>query len=294
MAKIKFITDSAADIPKSYASAKNVDVLPFHIYFRDNKIDQNQYLDGIDIDLDTLYETVKKGGGSPNSSQVTAFEIDNHLRTLVAKNEYDTYIFTTISSTGSPVYNNIISVIDGIKKDGIEFDIRVIDSQHYTVCYYFAIKGGIEAYEAGANADEIHDIIKRRAQSTNIYLVAESLEYLKRGGRIKGASAALGTLLDIKPILNVHEGLVNPYDKIRGMKKALNRIIEIVKKETESGGYMYSIVYSTETESLAAFVEMVKEEFPDSPIFYQRVGTTIGVHIGPGLIGLMFQKDLKY
>ena len=293
MAKIKFITDSASDMPRSYALEKNIDILPFHIYFRDNKIDQNEYLDGVDIDIDTVFDIVKRGGGTPNSSQVTAFEINEHLRNLVAKNEYDTYIFTTISSTGSPNYNNIIRAIDEIKSEGIEFDIRVIDSMFYTVCYYYAIKGGVEAYENGADADKVCDVIKRRVDSTGIYLVAESLEYLKRGGRIKGASAVVGTLLDIKPILTVNDGLVAPCDKIRGMKKALIKIIELAKKDTIDGGYMYAVVYSSKTESLSIFMDMLKEEFPEREIELRQVGTTIGIHIGPGLVGLMYQKDVK-
>ena len=293
MAKIKFITDSASDTPREYAKAKNIDVLPFHIYFRDNKIDQNEYLDGIDMDVEKLFDIVERGGGSPNSSQVTAFDMEEHMRALVAKNEYDTYIFTTISSAGSPTYSNIHAVKKSMEADGIKFDLRIIDSKIYTVCFYFTIKAGIEAYEAGKNADEICEIMKKRIDNTEIYLVAESLEYLKRGGRIKGASALVGTLLDIKPILTVHEGLVAPYDKIRGMKKALNKIIDIVKEKTKDGGYIYSIVYSTKTESLEMFKNMVNEALPGESVDVLRVGSTIGVHIGPGLCGLMFQKDIK-
>ena len=293
MARIKFITDSASDMPKSYALEKNIDVLPFHIYFRDNKIDKNEYLDGIDINLDMVFDIVKKGGGTPNSAQVTAFEIEEYLRKLIAKNEYDTYIFTVISSVGSPVYNNTIAAIKSIKDDGIEFDIRVIDSMFFTIGYYYAIKGGVTAYENGADADKVCEVIKARTDTTDIYLIAETLDYLRRGGRIKGASAALGTLLDIKPILTVREGLVAPYDKIRGMKKAMAKIIEIVKEKTVGGGYAYAVVYSTKTDSVETFRGMMKEAFPDINIEFLQVGSTIGVHIGPGLVGLMFQKDVN-
>jgi DegV family protein with EDD domain len=287
---IKFITDSASDIPKKYAEEKNIGVLPFHIYFRDNKIDTNDYLDGVNITTDKMFEIVEKGGGAPNSSQVTAYEIEEYLRKLFLANEYDTYIFTTLSSVASPIYRNVISAKEALEKEGLKFDLRVIDSMFYTVGYYCAVKAGIEAYENGAGADAVCEIIDKRCKETDIYLICDTLEYLKRGGRITGVSAAVGNILDIKPVLTVRGGLVAPFDKVRGMKKAMAKIIEIVKERTTEGEYDFMIVYSTQTDAAAAFAEAVKKEFNLDSVSVNQVGVTIGLHIGPGLVGLMFQK----
>lgn len=289
---IKFLTDSASDIPKKYAAEKNIGVLPFHIYFRDNKIDTNDYLDGVNITTDKLFEIVEKGGGAPNSSQVTAYEAEEYLRKLILENEYDTYIFTTLSSAGSPIYRNVMSAKDVLEKEGLKFDLRVIDSMFYTVGYYNAIKAGVEAYENGANADDVCEIIDKRCKSTDIYLICDTLEYLKRGGRITGVSAAVGNILDIKPVLTVRDGLVTPYDKVRGMKKAMAKIIELVKERTAQGEYDFLIVYSTKTEAVATFTEIVKNEFNLDSVSLNQVGVTIGLHIGPGLVGLLFQKKV--
>ena len=126
-----------------------------------------------------------------------------------------------------------------------------------------------------------------------IFMVNDTLEYLKRGGRITGASALLGTILDIKPILTVKDGLVAPAEKIRGIKKAMTRIMELVKDATREGGYRYMIVYSTKAAYYDEFVQMVHQNFPGEEIHIDQVGSTIGVHIGPGLVGLMFQKITK-
>jgi DegV family protein with EDD domain len=294
MSRIKFITDSASDMPRDFAKEHNIDILPFHIYFRDSGIESEEYLDGVNITNDELFEKMQTGKGNPNTSQVTSFEIEEYLRSIVAKNEYDTYIFTCISSKGSPTYNNVLIAKKAMNDDGIDFDLRVIDSEFYTISYYYAIKAGIRAYNDGKTADEIVEIISQKCKNTDIYLSCETLEYLKRGGRITGASVLVGTLLDIKPILTVRDGLVAPFDKVRGMKKVMQKIVEIVKEKTKDGKYDFYIVYSTKTESLSAFIEIVKEEFNLDDINIHQVGATIGVHIGPGLIGLMFQKKVPF
>ena len=289
MARIKFITDSASDMPRDFAEKHNIDILPFHIYFRDSDTVSEEYLDGVNISNNTIFERME-AGAKPNTSQVTSFEIEEHLRALVAKNEYDTYIFTCISSKGSPTCNNVHIAKKAMEDDGISFDLRVIDSKYFTISYYFAIEAGIEAYEQGKSADEIVKIIEEKCYSTDIYLTCETLEYLKRGGRITGMSALMGTLLDIKPILTVRDGLVAPFEKVRGMKKVMQRIVETVKEKTNGGEYDFAVVYSTKTENLDSFIQLVKEELGLGEIGLYQVGATIGTHIGPGLIGLLFQK----
>lgn len=290
MAKIKFITDSAGDFPKSYVEEKNIDVLPFHVYLKPTGGEMQEYFDGVDITADEVFAFMEANKGSVSTSQVTAFTIEEYFRTLAEKNEYDTYILTCISSAGSPTYNNVKIALKRLEEDGIHLDMRLIDSKFYTICYYYAVQEGIRAYERGASADEIVKIIENCCYSNNIFMVNGTLEYLKRGGRITGASALLGTILDIKPILTVKDGLVAPHEKVRGIKKAMTRIMELVQEATKEGGYRYMIVYSTKAPYYEEFVRMVHDTFPGEEIHIDQVGSTIGVHIGPGLVGLMFQK----
>ena len=285
MERIKFITDSAGDLPKEYVKEKNIDVLPFHVYLKPHEGEVQEYFDGVDITSDEVFSFMEENKG-------TAFTIEEYFRELAAKNEYDTYIFTCISSTGSPTYNNVKIALKNLEEDGIKLDVRLVDSKFYTICYYYAMKEGIEAYEKGASADEIVKIISDCCASNNIFMVNGTLEYLKRGGRITGASALLGTILDIKPILTVKDGLVAPHEKVRGIKKAMSRIMELVKDATKEGGYRYMIVYSTKASYYDEFVQMVHDNFPGEEIHIDQVGSTIGVHIGPGLVGLMFQKKM--
>ena len=291
--KIKFITDSAADIPKEYAKEKNIDVLPFHVYLKPHDGEVQEYFDGVDITSDEVFAFMEENKGNVSTSQVTAYTIEEYFRELAAKNEYDTYIFTCISSAGSPTYNNVKIALRNMEEDGIELDVRLIDSKFYTICYYYAMRDGIAAYENGASADEVVKIIEDCCASNNIFLMNGTLEYLKRGGRITGASALLGTILDIKPILTVKDGLMAAAEKVRGIKKAMNRIMELVKDATKDGGYRYMIVYSNKAEYYDEFVSMVHENFKGAEITENQVGCTIGVHIGPGLVGLMFQKITK-
>ena len=293
MAKIKFITDSAGDFPKSYVKEKNIDVLPFHVYLKPTVGETQEYLDGVDITSDEVFAFMEENKGNVSTSQVTVFTLEEYFRNLAAKNEYDTYIFTCISSAGSPTYNNAKTALKTLEEEGIHLDVRSIDSLFYTICYYYAMQEGIRAYENGASADEIVKIITDCCYSNNIFMVNGTLEYLKRGGRITGASALLGSILDIKPILSVKDGLVVPYEKVRGIKKAMFRIMELVQEATKEGGYRYMIVYSTKASYYDEFVQMVHNTFSGEEIHIDQVGSTIGVHIGPGLVGLMFQKKMQ-
>ena len=292
MERIKFITDSAGDLPKEYVKEKNIDVLPFHVYLKPHEGEVQEYFDGVDITSDEVFSFMEENKGTVSTSQVTAFTIEEYFRELAVKNEYDTYIFTCISSAGSPTYNNVKIALKNLEEEGIKLDVRLVDSKFYTICYYYAMKEGIEAYEKGASADEIVKIISDCCASNNIFMVNGTLEYLKRGGRITGASALLGTILDIKPILTVKDGLVAPHEKVRGIKKAMSRIMELVKDATKEGGYRFMIVYSTKASYYDEFVQMVHDNFPGEEIHIDQVGSTIGVHIGPGLVGLMFQKKM--
>lgn len=293
MAKIKFITDSAGDFPKSFVEEKKIDVLPFHVYLKPTDGEVQEYYDGVDITADEVFSFMEENKGNVSTSQVTAFAIEEYFRDQAAKNEYDTYIFTCISSAGSPTYTNAKIALKNLEDEGIHLDVRLVDSKFYTICYYYAVKEGIEAYERGASADEIVKIIDDCCKSNNIFMVNGTLEYLKRGGRITGASALLGTILDIKPILTVKDGLVAPAEKVRGIKKAMTRIMELVKDATKEGDYRYMIVYSTKATYYDEFVQMVHDNFAGEEIHIDQVGSTIGVHIGPGLVGLMFQKKYK-
>ncbi|MBR5239974.1 MAG: DegV family protein [Clostridia bacterium] len=288
--KIKFITDSAGDLPKEFIKEKNIDILAFHVYLKHHDGKTEEYSDSIDIQSDEVFDFMLANKGAVSTSQVTVFEMEEYFRSLAEKNEYDTYLFPCISSVGSPTYNNVHMALKNLKEEGIELDVRMVDSMTYSVCYYYALKEGIKAYENGADVDEIVRIMDECCKSTNVFLVNDTLEYLKRGGRITGMSAALGTMLDIKPILTVQEGLVGAHEKVRGIKKAMHRIIDLVKDATCDGDYRYMILYSTKADYYNDFVELTKESFPGAEINEHQVGCTIGIHIGPGLVGLMFQK----
>lgn len=291
--KIKFITDSAGDFPKSFVQEKNIDVLPLHVYLKPYDGEMQEYLDGVNLDPDELFAFMEENKGTVSTSQITAYDIEQYFRSLAEKNEYDTYIMTCISGVASPTYTNAKVALSNLKEEGVHLDVRLIDTKFYTICYYYAMKDGIEAYERGASADEIVKIIEDCCYSNNIFLANGTLEYLKRGGRITGFSALMGNILNIKPILTVKDGLIAPQEKVRGIKKAMSRIMELVKEATKEGGYRYMIVYSNKAEYYDDFVRLVHETFSGEEITENQVGGTIGVHIGPGLVGLMFQKKTK-
>ena len=167
--KIKFITDSAGDLPKAFIQEKNIDILAFHVYLKHQDGTMEEYLDSIDVTPDQVFDFMQNNQGQASTSQVTVFEMEEYFRGLAEKNEYDTYIFPCISSVGSPTYNNVQMALKNLKAEGIELDVRMVDSMYYSVCYYYALKEGVKAYENGADIDEIIRVIDECCKSTGIF-----------------------------------------------------------------------------------------------------------------------------
>ncbi len=285
MEKIKIITDSASDVPAEAIKKYNIEVLPFTIVFPDG----SEYLEQVDITYDEFYDKLSKSEGLPTTSQVTAYQFEESLKQFV--DEYDSIIIITISSVSSNTYQNAISVVKQFQQSGVRARLEVVDSMTYTGAYGVVVTRMAQMASEGKTTDEILEKGRFMLAHNRIYAVIDDLKYLKKSGRIKPLTFTLGSLLDIKPIVTVEDGLVAQFDKVRGVKKAAGRIIELAKKETPDGDGMIILVgYSTDNGTYDAFYQRMRQEFPKAEFEEGRIGSTIGVHCGTGVVVICLIK----
>lgn len=279
--KIAIIIDSCTDVPREYIEKYNMYVLPIIINYKDKS-----YLDGIDITSEQVYENLEKE--IPKTS-LPPVEIIKKTFEDIIKAGYEKVIAVTISS-GLSGTNGIIRMIS---KEYQELETFIIDTKNIGLgAGLSAITAG-ELIEKGYSFEEIKEKILIAIKNTKIFFCVESLEYLKKGGRIGKVTYAIGTLLELKPIISCNEdGIYYTVLKAIGRKNSINKAIELSKKYSNSFEKCKIAVCNGYAAEVANNIyKIVKEEFKNSTyIINSTISPALGVHTGPGLIGIAVQE----
>ena len=277
---VKLIIDSASDITPAKAKEMGIIHVPMSITFG-----QTQYLDGVELDPKRFYELLIETDTLPKTAQISPYTFEQEFEKVIAQG--DTPIAITISSKLSGTYQSAC-----IAAEKIEGKAFAVDSLNAALGEAILIYWAAELIERGLEADKI--VNELNAAKTKIKLIAlvDTLEYLKKGGRVSSATAFAGELLSIKPVISVIDGEVKPIGKARGSKKGNNLLMELVEKSSGIDFDMpYTLAYSGTSDS------MLKKYIEDSAHLWQgkaenlpvlEIGATIGTHVGPGAIAVAF------
>lgn len=275
MEKIKIITDSTADIPMSIFREKDIEVLPLLINFG-----EESYLDGVEINPKHMFKRIEEEDVLPTTAQVTP----NRFYDCFKKYLEDGYKIVSIhlSSNMSGTYQSAC-----IAKNMLETeDIEVIDSQNVTSGLGLLVLKAYELKEQGLNIHEIKeqlDIIKDKISAS---LAFESLDNLVRGGRISKTAGVIGSVLGIRLILDVQDGMMAVKNKVRGSKKAIRTIIEEFESSDRTPDELVALL-NAENEEI---FEGLKKYLVENNIEHIEceVGCSVGIHSGPKAAGLFF------
>ena len=280
VSKIKIVTDSTSDIPKDLADKYGIEILPLTIHF-----DNDEYRDWVDITPDRFYDRMRSSQKLPTTSLVSPDAFKKAYEEFLK--DYDEIISIHLSSYSSGTYNAAILASDMLDKERI----TVIDSLNYTYGYgQFVVEAAKMARE-GKQADEIIARVNYLKDNLETLFVVDTLEYLKKGGRLSATKATIGTLLNLKPILTVEDGKIVAIDKSRGFKKALRRIIEIIKEEgNDLKGHSIKVGHADNYDHLNIFKDILKESFGECDIEEFEIGCVIGVYCGPGTVVIHYLK----
>jgi DegV family protein with EDD domain len=275
---VRFVTDSTADLDPGYREQHGILTVPLKVNFGDESL-----VDGVDIDAAAFYQRLRSSTRNPTTSQPTPAEFEAAYRQAGATG--DIVICTTMSAEMSGTYGAAVTAREAVA----DLDVRVIDTRTVSLGHQAIVRDAVEIAEAGASADDvekrIHELIRRQRSLFTV----PTLEYLKRGGRIGGARALLGSVLNIKPVLQVLDGRIEPHDRVRTNQRALERIAEeLIAAVGESGRKARAVVgHGDKVEDAQTVAARIREHCDRDPIL-MTIGPIVGTHAGPGCIGLSF------
>ena len=277
MSNIQIICDTMNDVPKEIVEKYNIEILPATIVF-----DGIEYKAGVDIEGDEFYKMLRSSNSMPTTSQVTYATFKDTFEKYL--DEGKKILYLSGSSAASGTYQSAMIAKNDIESD----DIHIFDT--YSLC----IGGGMLIAEAAIMAQESNDIdyiinkLNEYKEKVEVYFSVDSLDYLHKGGRISGTKATIGTILNIKPILKIEDGVVKQKTQVRGRKKIIPTLIEQLKLQVGddfSDKEVY-VGYGDDIEECNKFVEKVKNELSPKSVKIFQIGACVACHSGPDVFGL--------
>ncbi|MEW8985872.1 MAG: DegV family protein [Bacillus sp. (in: firmicutes)] len=282
---LTIITDSGADLPLSFYQENNVILLSLKV-----QLDGNEYDDLIEIEPSTIYQAMRDGK-VPKTAQVPPNKFEE-LFTEMAKNKQDG-VYIAFSSGLSGTYSTAIMVLNQVKEDYPDFNLTVIDSTCASLGHGLLVMEAVRLVQQSVDKEKLVSQIEFISQHMESLVSVHELDYLARGGRLSKASAFVGGLLNIKPLIDMEDGKLVPIEKLRGKKKVLNRIIELMKERGEQlDQQIIGISHAEADDTLQEIKTMINETFHPKEIVITDIGSAIGAHTGPGTIAIFFLNKM--
>jgi len=237
----------------------------------------------VDISTEQFYQRLVERRETATTSQPTPGEFVSVYTSLSAKSIISIHLSSLMSGTCQSAQ------IAGEMVPGA--DIEVVDSESVSMGLGLIVLEAARAAAEGRTKGEILKIISDLKARMQVYFIVDSLEYLARGGRIGRATAFLGTILNIKPLLYLSEGQVQPYEKIRGKTKAIERLAQIVEEKAAGQKIKCSILHGMDPDGMEKFCQRIKARLPYAEPIISKVGAVVGTHAGPGVVGMVFAPE---
>lgn len=280
---VQIVIDSACDLPKSTADTLGLHYMPMRTIFGDQ-----EYLDGISLTGEQFYEKLIETDEVPKTSQVPPSDFEAAFEKIIAAG--NTALCITISSKLSGTYQSAM-----IAAERFGDKVIVVDSLNVTVGERLLVLRAMQLQKEGWSAWEMAEILNHEKKRIRLIALLDTLEYLKKGGRISSTVAFAGTLLSIKPVIALVDGEIELLGKARGSKNGNNKLMELVES---SRGIDFERPFSLAYSGLSD--HLLRKYITDSHALYEgktdhlpvcRIGSTIGTHAGPGAIGVAFFEN---
>lgn len=280
MEKIAVITDSSCDLEISELRDHNIRLLPFRIIYKDR-----EFKDRVDISPSYLYGNIEKE--IPKTS-LPSLEDTNNLFQELEQEGYTHVVIITISCEFSGTYNSI----QLLTEDHPNLTFFVYDSKTLSRTQGFLALKVSKMIKDGVNFDTIVKTLPTLRKKVGIFFTLNTLDYLRKGGRIGRVAGTVGQLLNIKPIITVPEdGRFETYSKVRGRKQSIKVLLEILDHWLKEGKCKVYVLHGGAEEDAKKFFNEIKD-FPNiTEIGLSTIGPALGVHTGPGLIGITLEKE---
>lgn len=288
MSKVIVVTDSNSGITPDEAKMLGVEVLPMPFY-----INEQMYYENIDLTQEQFYEKLTAGGDIKTSMPLVG-DVTDKWDELLKENDEIVYV---------PMSSGLSSSCETAYMLSQDYDgkVQVVNNQRISVTMRQSVIDAKNLAEAGKNAAEIKQILEDAKLESSIYIMVDTLTYLKKGGRITPAAAALGTLLKLKPVLQIQGEKLDAFAKARTVKQAKSIMIDAMRSDFEKrfnnpdGSQMnLEIAYTHDLAAAEAFREEVQAAFPNNEIVMNPLSLSVSCHIGPGALAIACSKKIEY
>lgn len=287
MSRVVVVTDSNSGITQAEAKELGVVVMPMPFY-----INEEMFYEDIDLTQEQFYAKLTEGGDIKTSMPLVGDVTDKWDELL---KEYDEIVYIPMSSGLSSSCETAYMLSQDY--DG---KVQVVNNQRISVTMRQSVLDAKAMADSGKTAGEIKDILEDEKFNSSIYIMVDTLTYLKKGGRITPAAAALGALLKLKPVLQIQGEKLDAFAKARTVKQAKSIMIEAMKSDFQKrfdspdGAKMnLEIAYTFDKEAAEAFKAEVQEAFPNNEIVMNPLSLSVSCHIGPGALAIACSKKIN-
>jgi DegV family protein with EDD domain len=237
----------------------------------------------VDINTAEFYEKLAESKQLPTTSQPSPGEFQELYEELTQ--DGSSVVSIHISAKMSGTYQSAVLAKNNLP----DRDIRVVDSEQVTMALGLIVVAAAKAAKENKTVDEVETITHEISKRVKLFFIVDTLENLQKGGRIGKAAALFGTVLNIKPVLTVEDGIVAPYEKIRGKSKAIERIIGILKEQNNNNKLEFCVIlHASALDDAVSLHERVITQINPREIIISDIGAVVGTHAGAGTIGVVF------
>lgn len=282
---IKFLTDSTANMPTNWIEQYNIQVIPLKIHWGNET-----YLDGIDMTPSEFYKRLAQSKTLPTTSQPSIQDFLLSFESLAnqMKDANDEIVVPLISSGIS----GTVASAQAAARQFARKNVEIIDTHITSMGQVLIVLAAARAAEQGKSLKEVRQLTDDIIQRLHVFFAVDTLEYLHRGGRINSASRYLGMALDIKPILFFNsEGKIDALERVRTKRKALKRLVTLAEERANGQPVHVGITHANTPEVAEEFRKDVERHMNCVEIFTVELSPVVGVHVGPGAIGIALYVD---
>lgn len=274
---VTIVTDSTADLPADVVEEFDIAVVPLHIYFG-----EEHFEDGRTITKDEFYRRLALPGEPfPRTSAPSCGEFESVYRRLseTADSIVSIHLSPRLSATYSAAMTAGAHVASACR-------VEVVDSASACLALGLLVVQAAQMAREGAGLDAIVRTTLAAVPRTRFFGVLQTLEYLRRGGRIGKATALLGSLLNAKPLVGLRDGVAYPIERVRGRERSIERIIDLVKSHGKAA--CFAVGHTTDEAGMYALASRLSDHFPIEKMLKTQCGATLGSYLGPGAYGVAF------
>lgn len=283
MGRVAIVTDSNSGITQGKAKELGVYVLPMPFY-----INEELFFEDITLTQEEFYEKLEEDANISTSMPSPGDVLDLWDQLL---EEYDEVVHIPMSSGLSSFCHTSVSLAQEY-----EGKVHVVDNQRISVTMRRSVEAALAMAEKGMSGAEIKEALMADKMESSIYITVDTLKYLKKGGRITPAAAALGTVLNLKPVLQIQGEKLDAFAKVRGIKAAKKKMLEAINQDLTSRfadqKVTIDVAYTCSEEDAAVWVEEVKARFPEAAknMYVDKLSLSVSCHIGPGALAITCTK----